>query len=95
MIYNKSYFVKGEVEGNLVITERNYFGEVADVRSFVGDNEGLFVLTLAWEVGGRSGRKSLSFTKFSDAIKASNGYWARQSIWHITAEGRKRVIRWA
>lgn len=91
MIYNKDYFAKGEVAGALVVEERNYAGEVSDTRSFIGENIGEYVLTLAWD----GGRESKTFTSFSKAMAMANGYWARQAIWHITAEGkRKRVIRW-
>lgn len=91
MIFSKEYFVKGEVAGKLVVTAKDYFGGVADVRSFIGDLEGRYVLTLAWE----RGRESKEFDNFATAVKMSNGYWARQSIWHIGADGkRKRVLRW-
>ena len=91
MIYNREYFVKGEVAGALVVTERNYWGEVSDTRSFIGDTNGEFVLTLAWE----GGRESKRFDNFATAMRMANGYWSRQSIWHILPNGkRKRVIRW-
>lgn len=91
MIFSKDYFAKGEVEGKLVITANNYFGKVEDVRSFVGELEGRYILTLAWD----KGRESKEYSNFATAVKMSNGFWARQSIWHITPEGkRKRVIKW-
>jgi hypothetical protein len=91
MIFSKDYFVKGEVAGKLAITARDYFGKVEDVRSFVGELEGTYVLTLAWE----RGRESKTYKDFATAVKMSNGYWARQSIWHITPDGkRRRVIKW-
>jgi hypothetical protein len=91
MIYNKDYFAKGEVAGALVVEERNYAGEVSGVRSFIGENAGEYVLTLAWN----GMRESKRFDNFATAMRMANGYWARQAIWHITAEGkRKRVIRW-
>lgn len=91
MIFNKDYFVKGEVAGKLVVTATNYFGKTEDVRSFVGELDGEYVLTLAWD----GGRESKKFDNFATAVKVSNGYWARQSIWHIGKDGkRKRVLRW-
>lgn len=92
MIYNKEYFAKGEVEGALIIEEKNAFtGDVLDVRSYTGAREGEFVLTLAWD----NKRESKRFDNFASAMRVANGYWARQAIWHITAEGkRKRVVRW-
>jgi hypothetical protein len=91
MIFSKDYFVKGEVAGKLAITATNYFGNTEDVRSFTGELEGTYVLTLAWN----RGRESKTYSNFATAVKMSNGYWARQSIWHITPEGkRKRVIKW-
>lgn len=91
MIYNREYFAKGEVAGALVIEEKDYAGNLIDTRSFIGNNNGEFVLTLAWD----GGRESKRFDNFATAMRMANGYWARQAIWHITAEGkRKRVIRW-
>ena len=90
MIYNKDYFTKGEVEGALVVEETNYFGDVTDVRSYTANLEGEFVLTLAWD----KGRESKTYSNFATALKYANGHWARQSIWHITPNGRKRIMRW-
>jgi hypothetical protein len=90
VIYNKEYFTKGEVKGALVVEEKNYFGEIVDVRSYTAEVEGEFVLTLAWD----NGRASKSYDNFATAMRYANGHWARQAIWHITPNGRKRVIRW-
>lgn len=91
MIFNKEYFVKGEVEGGLVVSVKDYAGLVVDTRTFVAENAGKFLLTLAWE----GGRETKHFDTFAKALASAGGYWARQSIWHETAEGkRKRVLRW-
>lgn len=91
MIFNKEYFVKGEVAGGLVVSVKDYAGLVVDTRTFVGENAGKFILTLAWD----GGRETKHFDTFSKALAMSNGYWAKQSIWHESAEGkRKRVLRW-
>jgi hypothetical protein len=91
MIFSRDYFVKGEVEGALIVEAKNYKGEVVDTRSFIGESAGKYVLTLAWE----SGRESKTFDNFATAMKMANGYWARQSIWHEDKAGkRKRVVRW-
>lgn len=91
VIYNKEYFVKGEVEGALVIEETDYSGNIVDVRSYTGDLKGRFVLTLAWD----NGRSSKEYDDFATAMRYANGHWARQAIWHITpSNSRKRVVRW-
>ena len=91
MIFSREYFVKGEVVGKLAITATDYAGKVVDVRSFVGELDGRYVLTLAWN----GGRESKEFSNLADAVKMANGYWARQAIWHIQPDGkRKRVIKW-
>lgn len=91
MIFNRDYFVKGEVEGAIVVTAKNYSGEVEEVRSYTGSNEGKYILTLAWD----SGRESKQYETFSKALTMANGYWARQSLWLETADGkRKRLLRW-
>lgn len=90
MIYNKDYFVKGEVENALVIEEKDYAGNIVDVRSYTAETKGEFVLTLAWD----NGRSSKTYDDFATAMRYANGHWARQAIWHITPNGRKRVVRW-
>jgi hypothetical protein len=91
-IYSDNYFVKGNIPvAPLVVEETDYHGNLVDTRSYVGDLEGIFILTLATE----SFRESRTYSNFRDAMKMSNGYWARQAIWHQTPAGRKRVIRWA
>jgi hypothetical protein len=91
MIYNKDYFAKGEVAGGLVVEEKDYAGNLIATQTFTAEPKGEFVLTLAWD----GGRESKRFDNFATAMRVANGYWARQAIWHITAEGkRKRVVRW-
>lgn len=91
MIYNKEYFTKGEVAGALVVEEKDYFGHIVDVRSYTGEREGKFVLTLAWD----NGRASKTYGDFATAMRYANGHWARQAIWHIAESGtRRRVVRW-
>lgn len=91
-IYNNAYFTKGNLEtATIVVEETNYLGEVTDIRSYTGSIEGTFTLTLAWD----NKRDTKTFSNFRQALTMSNGYWARQAIWHETPEGRKRVMRWA
>jgi hypothetical protein len=91
MIYNKEYFAKGEVAGGLVVEEKDYAGNLISTHTFTAEAKGEFVLTLAWN----GVRESKRFDNFATAMRMANGYWARQAIWHITAEGkRKRVVCW-
>jgi hypothetical protein len=91
MIYNKDYFVKGEVAGALVVEEKDYSGNIVGVHSYMGASKGKFVLTLAWD----GGRSSKTYDDFATAMRMANGHWARQAIWHITpSNSRKRVVRW-
>lgn len=91
MLYNKDYFAKGEVAGGLVVEEKDYAGNLISTHTFTAESAGEFVLTLAWD----NKRESMRFDSFAKAMRMANGYWSRQAIWHITAEGkRKRVVRW-
>ena len=91
MIYNKDYFVKGELaDAVLIIDENDNTGNIVDTRSFIGENEGDYRLTLAWD----SGRETKHFNTFKSAMVASRGYWAKQAIWHFVDGTRKRVVRW-
>jgi len=91
MIYNKEYFAKGEVAGGLVVEEKDYAGNLISTHTFTAEPKGKFILTLAWD----NKRESMRFDNFATAMRTANGYWSRQSIWHIKPNGkRKRVIRW-
>lgn len=91
VIYNKDYFTKGEVEGALVIEEKDYNGNIVDTRSYTAEVEGEFILTLAWS----NGRSSKTYDNFATAMRYANGHWARQAIWNVKPDGKRvRVVRW-